>query len=131
MHIGKVLHELKAQKGKNTELSIDHIKIDKLTEDYLVEVKKSDADLNAVTWQVLYYLSILKNKGIERKGKIEVIERMKEAHKIHYVELTEEKEIELTELTDKIKELINQDSMPAPIDKPTCKKCAYFEYCYI
>ena len=41
---------MKSMKRKNkiAEISIDNIKIDKITRDYLVEVKKSDSDPQAV-----------------------------------------------------------------------------------
>ena len=55
VHIGRVLHEIKDQ-GEETEVSIDNIKLDKLTSEYIVELKKSDADIEASKWQLLYYL---------------------------------------------------------------------------
>ncbi|MBM6839620.1 Dna2/Cas4 domain-containing protein, partial [Clostridium saudiense] len=61
--VGKALHEKKAT-NENSEISIDNIKIDKLTKEYLIEVKKSDADVEAAKWQLLYYLKVLKDKGI-------------------------------------------------------------------
>ena len=75
--IGKAIHEERSERGKNTEITIDNIKLDKLTTEYLVEVKKSDADVKAATWQLMYYLKVLKSKGIERKGKLEFIEKNK------------------------------------------------------
>ena len=62
--IGKAMHEEKASEGKNTEISIDNIRLDKLTKEYLTEIKKSDADVEAARWQLLYYLKVLKEKGI-------------------------------------------------------------------
>ena len=56
--IGKAMHEEKASEGKNTEISIDNIRLDKLTKEYLTEIKKSDADVEAARWQLLYYLTI-------------------------------------------------------------------------
>lgn len=129
--IGKALHRVKEEQSDNTELAIDHIKVDKITADYLVEVKKSDADVEAVTWQTLYYLKVLKEKGIVRKGKIEFIEKNKEKNKIHYVELTEEKEIELLKIEEGIEWLLKQE-IPVVLNKISqCKKCAYYEYCHI
>ena len=75
VRIGKILHEINEEKGNKTEISIDNIKIDKMTRDYLVEVKKSDSDREAVKWQVLLYLYKLKAKGVLKKGKIEYIEK--------------------------------------------------------
>lgn len=54
--IGKAIHEEKKENEKNREIIIENIKLDKLTTKYLVETKKSDADIEAAKWQVLYYL---------------------------------------------------------------------------
>lgn len=129
--IGKILHMLKSQENKSTELSIDNIKVDRITEDYLVEIKKSDADINAVKWQVLLYLKTLSDKGVSKKGKIEIIEKKKQDKKIHYVELDDKNLKELNKTLEKINVLINSNNPPEAINEPKCKKCAYYEYCYI
>jgi len=131
VRIGKVLHELQEKKSKKGEVSIDNIKIDKLTKEYLVEIKKSDSDPEAVKWQVLLYLYKLKQKGVERKGKIEFIEKRKQNKKIHYIELDEVNEKELLEVLAKIEVLIDSEKPPASIFDNKCKKCAYYEYCFI
>lgn len=128
--IGKAIHEVKKEKGKQTEISIDNIKIDKLTEEYLTEVKKSDADIEAAKWQVLLYLKVLRDKGIERKGKLEFVEKNKGKSTI-IVELDEQNLGELEKVKGNIEALILEQNAPKVINKPKCKKCAYFEYCYI
>lgn len=92
VRIGKLLHELKYEGKKNTEIAIDSVKIDKITDEYLVEMKKSDADTVATKWQTLLYLKVLKDKGVEKKGKIEYVEKNKQDKKVVIVELTEEDE---------------------------------------
>lgn len=129
--IGKAIHEEKSEKGKNTEITIDNIKLDKLTSEYLVEIKKSDADVNAATWQLMYYLKVLKSKGIERKGKLEFIEKNKTNKKVIIVELSEENEMKLNKYIDDIENLIISNEIPEVLNKGKCKKCAYYEYCYI
>lgn len=129
--IGKAIHEERSENGKNTEITIDNIKLDKLTTEYLIEVKKSDADVNAATWQLMYYLKVLRNKGIERKGKLEFIEKNKTDKKIVVVELDKENELKLDNYVDEINKLITSDEIPAVLNKAKCKKCAYYEYCYI
>ena len=129
--IGKAIHEERSERGKNTEITIDNIKLDKLTTEYLVEVKKSDADVKAATWQLMYYLKVLKSKGIERKGKLEFIEKNKSDKKIIIIELDEENEIRLGKYVKEIEELIINDKIPETLNKGKCKKCAYYEYCYI
>lgn len=130
VQIGKAYHEEKL-KGKNTEIELDHIKLDKLTNEYLTEVKKSDADPEAAKWQLLYYLKVLKEKGIERKGRLEFIEKKKENKKVVIVELTAELELELDRYIREIEMLLVQEQVPGAISKPKCKKCAYYEYCYV
>ena len=128
--VGKSLHEKKAT-NENSEISIDNIKIDKLTKEYLIEVKKSDADLEAAKWQLLYYLKVLKDKGIIRKGKLECIEKNKSDNKILYFELTEEVEKQMLEYIEEVEKLLIADNIPKVLNSNKCKKCAYYEYCYI
>lgn len=128
--IGKALHE-ERRNNKNTEIEIDNIKIDKLTKEYLIEVKKSDADVDAAKWQLLFYLKVLKDKGIIRKGKLEFIEKNKTKKKTLIIELNEEDEVKLSEYLKDIENLLNRDEIPKVLNKPKCKKCAYYEYCYI
>ena len=129
--IGKAIHEERAENKNNTEIAIDNIRLDKLTKEYLTEVKKSDADAEAAKWQLLYYLKVLKTKGVIRKGKLEFAEKNKKDKKIIIIELTDEVEKELDKYIDGIEQLLNQDRIPECINKSTCKKCAYYEYCYI
>lgn len=128
--IGKALHEKKLN-GNNSEIAIDNIKLDKINAEYLIEIKKSDSDVEAAKWQLIYYLSVLKKKGIVRKGKLEFIEKNKTNNKVIYVELTEGLEKELLTIQEKIKNLLAKDRPPTASNKPICKKCAYYEYCYI
>ena len=131
VRVGKAIHEDKAKSSENSEIKIDNIALDKINSKYVVEIKKSDADIEACKWQLLYYLKILKDKGIERKGKLEFIEKNKTDRKIIFIELNEEIEKELNEHISKIEELLSMDELPTVINKPACKKCAYYEYCYI
>ena len=43
--IGKAIHEERAENNKNSEIAIENIRLDKLTKEYVTEVKKSDADV--------------------------------------------------------------------------------------
>jgi CRISPR-associated exonuclease Cas4 len=129
VRIGRVLHELKRQ-GKE-EVALDGIKLDKLTAEYVTEIKKSDADLAAARAQLEYYLIVLHDKGIVRKGRLECLERNKQSKSVHTLALTEEEMGERKEQYRRIEEFLSTDAPPAPVLKPTCKKCAYYEYCFI
>lgn len=128
--IGKAIHE-ERENNENTEIAIENIKLDKLTAEYLTEVKKSDADVEACKWQLLLYLKVLKDKGIERKGKLEFIEKNKTERKVLYFDLTEELEQELENHIQTIYQLLESEALPEVMHKPGCRKCAYYEYCYI
>lgn len=128
--IGKAIHEEKA-KGKDTEIAIENIRLDKLTAEYLTEVKKSDADMEASRWQLLYYLKVLKEKGIVRKGKLEFVEKKQTNKKIVIVELGAEEEQKLEQYIKEIEALLESNVVPEGIGKSQCKKCAYYEYCFI
>ena len=130
VRIGRVLHELNEEKSKQAEIKIDNVKIDKITKDYLTELKKSDSDPEAVKWQVLLYLSKLKQKGVIRKGKIEYAEKNRN-EKPEILELDDANEKELLAVLERIGELISAPTpQPAKLE-PKCKKCAYYEYCFI
>lgn len=129
--IGKALHKEKAAKSSNSEIMIDNICLDRLTSEYLTEIKKSDADEEACKWQLLYYLFVLKQKGIERKGKLEFIEKNKSGNRIMIMELTEELEEQLLHYIDEIEKLLLEEEIPEAIKKKCCNQCAYYEYCYI
>ena len=129
--IGKAIHEEKCDKERNREITIDNIKLDKLTTKYLTETKKSDADIEAAKWQLLYYLKILKSKGIIRKGKLEIVEKNKQNKSIIIVNLTDEIEQRLNMIEKEIIKLIDGNNVPEVINNKKCKQCAYYAYCYL
>ena len=131
VRIGRVLHEIRAEGSENRELAIENVKIDKLTKDYLVGIKKSGSEVEATKLKVLLYLQILKEEGLYRRCKIEFIEKNKTDKKIVFIDLNEENEKELKNIEIKIFNLINNDIAPSPNLKKGCKKCAYYEYCFI
>jgi len=129
VRIGKVLHEI--SETKVDEVGIDGIKVDKITKDYVVEVKKSDSDIEAAKWQLLYYLYILKQKGIEKKGRLEVFEKNRQDKKRFVIELTAENEKKLIEILEDIERILSCDTPPKPKFESKCRKCAYYEFCFL
>lgn len=126
--IGKALHEMKFQ----NELKFENISIDKITDKYIIEFKKSDSDETAATWQLLFYLKKLKDVGVIRKGKLLFGENKKSLKKSIDIELTPQKEIELLEIYKQINTLLCLPMPPSvPTLSPKCKKCSYFSYCFI
>lgn len=80
-------------------------------------------------WQVLLYLYKLKQKGVEKR-KIEYIEKRGDK-KVEFIELNESNEKELLKVLEKMANLIAQKQPPIAQFETKCKKCAYYEYCFI
>ena len=127
--IGKVLHEI--NETKVNEVSFESIKVDKITKDYVVEVKKSDSDIEAAKAQLLFYLYTLKQKGIIKKGRLEVFEKTKQNKKRFEVILDEENEEKIKKIIQDVEAIIEKDLPPKAVFQNKCKKCAYYEYCFI
>ena len=128
---GKLIGENTYQQRpvKYVELQIDGIKIDFYDAKNRVvhEVKKSDKIETAHEAQVKYYLYVLKKHGID--GATGIIEYPTIRHTTH-VELSED-DLNLIPLWEaEIASIISSDAIPVVIEKPICKKCSYFEFCY-
>jgi CRISPR-associated exonuclease Cas4 len=129
VRIGRVLHEIKRQDKE--EIALEGIKLDKITNEYVTEIKKSDADIAAAIAQLEYYLVVLNDKGVVRKGRLECIEKNKQNKSVHTITLTTERIAELGIEYRQIEEFLNTIDPPPPVIRPACKKCAYYEYCFI
>jgi CRISPR-associated exonuclease Cas4 len=131
VRIGRILHEVRSEGRNNTEIQIEGIKVDKMTEDYVIELKKSDADVEATKWQTIYYLYMLKQKGIERKGRLEFLERKKQTSKTVELELDSLTEVKLIGMLEEIEQYLSEDKPDEAIYTKKCERCAYYAYCYI
>lgn len=127
--IGKVLDENayeREEKHINIDdvISIDYIK----DKGILHEVKKSRKIEEAGVMQVKYYLYYLKQKGVENiKGKMDY-PLLKQCVDI---ELTVEDEKCIEAILIDLKKIVNRSLPPLLEKRGICKKCAYFELCYI
>ena len=125
---GKVVHEESYKKAKTKEQLIDNlIKLDIIDSNYVKEVKISSRMKKADKMQLLYYLYYLKQIGIERKGTLNYVKEKT----VEEVELTKDYEGLIEKTLTEINEFL-QEKYPPKVEKlPYCKKCSYYEYCYI
>jgi CRISPR-associated exonuclease Cas4 len=128
--LGKQLHENTYKREKDylidNLINVDFIKKRKNIEVH--EVKKTPKMEKSHEYQLLYYLYYLKNeKDIDNI--VGYIDYPKIRKKVK-IELTEEKESEIKAIIKKINEIINSD-IPKPKKLKFCRKCAYFELCWI
>lgn len=126
---GTVVHEssYKNKENKKEKLIDNMIKIDIMDKEKISEVKITSKMKESDKMQLLYYLYYLRNMGIERKGTLNYVKE----RKVEEIELTDEdiKHIEST-LID-INYILNLEYPPKVKKYPYCKKCAYYEYCYV
>ncbi len=128
VELGKLLHEY-SYKREDKEIQIGPIKIDFIGKDGIIhEIKKTPSMEKAHLWQVKYYIYYLKKLGVENiKGEIDYPKLKKRKEVI----LTSEDEKELEKILKRILEVINSEEIPSVINKPFCKKCSYYELCYV
>lgn len=132
VRIGKVLHEIKNIDKNTNEVKLENIALDKINDKYVIEFKKSDSDPIATKMQLLFYLKKLKEKGIIRKGKIKFYEKNNKNDFVQEeFELDIENEQIIANAEKDIKELLNSENIPQVTKIKGCKKCAYYDYCYI
>ena len=128
VELGKLLHETSYKREKK-EIQIGPIKIDFIGKDGVIhEIKKTPSVEKAHAWQLKYYIFYLKKLGVQNiKGEIDYPKLKKRTE----IELTIEDESELERILVEIKNIISSEVVPEVINKSICKKCSYYELCYI
>jgi len=125
---GKVLHETSYQRKKSKEVLIDNlIQIDLMDGDYVGEVKSSSKMKEADQAQLLYYLFILDQMGIQRKGKI----HYPKEKRVDELELTEQNKQEIPKWLAQIQKIILLEKPPIKKKLKYCTKCAYYSFCWV
>lgn len=127
--IGKAIHE-NSYKRKKKEYRIDNIVFDFIetnNELTIFEVKKSSKITLGAKYQLYYYLYTLKKAGYNPKGVLVFPEEKKREP----LELTEEIEKEIKDITENIIKIAKQTTPPNEINKPFCKRCSFYELCKI
>jgi CRISPR-associated exonuclease Cas4 len=125
---GKTVHENSYTREKSKEVEIDgNIKLDIIDKNFVREVKISSKMEKSDKMQLLYYLYYLDNFGIKRKGKMNYVKE----RRVEEIDLKDEDKLEIEEALKEIKIVENLNSPPPKIDKVFCKKCAYYEFCYV
>ena len=127
--IGKILDETSYTREKKNIMIDNTINIDFIKNGAILhEVKKTKAIEEAGVWQVKYYMYYLEKRGIKNiQAKIDfpLLRETKE------ITLEEEDKKVLDNIIQNIEELAKTDKPPKPIDSKICKKCAYYDLCYV
>lgn len=127
--IGRVLDETSYQREKKSILIDNQINIDFIQNGAVLhEVKKTKAIEEAGEWQIKYYMYYLEQRGvkeIEAKVDYPLLKQTKE------VFLTQEDREILKKAIQDIEKILESDKIPKKLDAKICKKCAYYDLCYI
>lgn len=129
VEIGKIIDET-SYKNQEKHILIDNtINIDFIKNNVILhEVKKTKSIEEASIWQVKYYMYYLEQKGVENiKAKID-FPLIKETK---HVLLNYEDRQALQNIITNIREIINSKKPMDVIQDKKCKKCAYYDLCYI
>lgn len=127
--LGQLLHEEAYPREKKREAVIDSlIQIDFIDkEGVLHDVKSGQSMEQAHEMQILYYLYVLKQKGLpNRKGTINYPRQRRTTE----VELTPEKEREVESAMAQIQEITALPTPPEAEFTRLCRSCAYAELCW-
>ena len=137
---GKLLHETsypqRADKYSEIELSAEYDGIQLIgkidfydaKEKIIHETKRGKSMEEAHTWQVKFYIWLFLLNGVNGvTGHIEY-PRLRKTSEVF---LIEPDIVFLKETVGAIKELIGQQTCPPVINAKICKKCSYYELCYI
>ena len=127
--MGQLLHKESYSREKRKERPINERNlIDFIDKDGILhDVKSSPSMQRAHEMQMLYYLYLLKQKGIpNRKG---VINYPRQRRTVE-VELTSEKEREVEEAIQEVKRISNLPTPPEVAFMKICKSCSYMELCW-
>ncbi len=127
--IGKILDETSYKREKHSILIDNTINIDFVRNGAILhEVKKTKAIEKAGIWQLKYYMYYLEQGGVKNISA-----------KIDFPLLRESKEIVLTQddrnvlenVIKNINDIINTEKIPKTMNSKICKKCAYYDLCYV
>ena len=127
--LGKLLEEnsyTRDEKKINIDgvINIDFIRSKKI----LHEIKKSNSIEPASILQVQYYLYYLEKKGLVGLKGILDYPLLKQTVEVN---LTDSDRENLENIIIEIKEILRKESPPILEKKNICKKCAYFDLCFV
>ncbi|MBS1266469.1 MAG: hypothetical protein MAG795_00436 [Candidatus Woesearchaeota archaeon] len=123
--IGKLKH---IEHGSD-EIVLENIKLDKINDKEVIEFKKTSSNLEGTKAQLLFYLYKLKEKGIDRIGRLKDL-TYKDEYKL---ELDKKNLKKIKTILEEIKSFLKnrKEIHKRKKYKKDCKQCSFFDYCWI
>jgi CRISPR-associated exonuclease Cas4 len=126
--IGETTYPQRAEKYTEIEISGSKIDFYDAKNKVIHEIKKSGSMEAAHEWQVKYYIWLLEQNGIEGVTGILEYPKLRETKEVL---LTKEDWVYLQAVVKQIEEMIAGEQCPPRINSNICKKCSYYDFCYI
>lgn len=129
---GRLIHETSypQRSERYQEIALEGIKIDFYdpATHTIHEMKKGKTMEEAHEWQLKYYIYILEKNGIESPKGILEYPKLRQKEQVT-LEQGDYKKIE--EMLSSIENIIQQERVPGKVNKKQCKKCSYYDFCYV
>jgi len=129
---GKLIHETAypQRSEKYEEIEIGGCKIDYYDAKHKIihEIKKTNKVEIAHEWQLKYYIYTLEKAGIVGVTGILEYPKLRKTDEIFLSDIDRER---IEEIEFEIAEIVENEKCPLTINKPLCKNCSYYEFCYI
>ena len=129
---GKLIHEpsYRQRASRYQEVELPGIKIDYYAayNKVIHEVKKSNQIEEAHIWQLKFYIYCLQQAGVEGVTGVLEYPKLRQKETITYESNDEAAIKTMMAKIYKIKEL---EACPDVINKSLCKRCSYYEFCYV
>lgn len=127
--IGKIIDETTYAREKKGILIDNTVNIDFIKNGAVLhEVKKTKSIEEAGIWQIKYYMYYLEKRGVKNIEAQIDYPLIRETKKVF---LEEEDRVILENIEKNITEIKNLEKPPEVLNAKFCKKCAYFDLCYV
>jgi CRISPR-associated exonuclease Cas4 len=128
VELGRLINE-NAYSNKKKNLVINNEICVDFLENYNVihEVKKTPSIEESSIWQIKYYIYYFKLHGVLVKKGIIDYPTLRKRKEVFFESGDTEKIIKIINDIDRIK----KSKIPPLVKRKMCKKCAYYEFCYI
>ncbi|MDI3473082.1 MAG: CRISPR-associated exonuclease Cas4 [Thermotogaceae bacterium] len=130
IELGRFLHRNSYKNKGYKEVELPGAKIDLIWKEnnctIVGEIKKSTRSVDGARIQLLFYLKLLKEKGINATGQILIPQERKRLT----VEYDEKAEEELQKVIDELRHLQYENKPPKPVWISKCSKCGFANFCW-
>lgn len=128
VQIGKLIDEGSYAREHKHIMIDERACIDFMRDKTVFEIKKSSAEKDAAIAQLQYYLYVLREKGVETTGEL----RVPTENFIQKVTLTTEDAQRIEQELIAIQAIMESKAAPPACTRVNvCRKCAFYELCYI